>query len=92
TAEAQAWGMIGIIVGYLGWSVWNRFGKPWLTTGIFCLVTYGLSIAIFALTTRSYTALKKCLLSARLLFIAETVTLPEYNKMRSKCLKRAGAI
>jgi hypothetical protein len=92
TAESQAYGVIGIVLGYLLWLFWNKHSKPWITAGQLCLITYSVALAAYALLSRSYFALKRCLLSARLLFLAETVTETEYNKMRSKCLKKANAI
>jgi hypothetical protein len=92
TAESQAWGTIGIALGYLCWNLWNKHGKPWLTSGQFCLIVYSVAVAAYALTARSFHALKKCLLSARLLFLGEVITDSEYKKMRAKCLKKAGAV
>ncbi len=92
TAESQAWGAIAIVMGYIGWSYWNSYGKPWVPPGQLCLVTYAIGVASYAIVTRSFRSLKRCLVAARLLFLAEIVTESEYNKMRAKCLKKADAI
>lgn len=92
TAESQAWGTIGIVLGYLAWSIWNKNGKPWLTAGQLCLITYAVAVATYALATRTFFALRRCLLSAKLLFVGEVISESEYKKMRAKCLKKADAV
>ena len=92
TAESQAWGTLGIVIGYIVWSGLNKAGKPWLTVGQFSFVSYSVAVATYALASRTFFVLRRCLLSARLLFVGEIVTESEYNKMRAKCLKKADAI
>jgi hypothetical protein len=92
TAESQAWGALGMVLGYLIWSIWNKHGKPWISAGQLCLISYSLAVAVYAILARTLYTLKKCLLSARLLFLGEVITQTEYNKMRAKCLKNAKAV
>lgn len=92
TTEAQAWGIIGIVVGYLAWAYWARKGSPWLSPGQLCLICYAVFVSVFALRVRSFRTLKKCLLSARLLFLGDIITESEYARMRSKCLRKSGAV
>jgi hypothetical protein len=92
TAESQAWGMLGVVLGFMIWSVWNKDGKPWLNQGQFCTISYLTAVSLYALISRTGTVLRNCLTSAQLLFMDEAITEAEYNKMRTKCLKKANAV
>lgn len=89
TASAHAWGLLGSAVGYVFGSLWTHLDShPFLNTKEVASLSYLGFLACYAIYRSTYFATERCLRKVRLLFIAEEVTEREYDRMRSKCLKK----
>lgn len=93
TATALAWGLLGSTLGYIFGSLWmHRDSHAFLSIREVSSVGYFVFSACYVIFTRTHSATRKCLSTAKSLFIAEQVTEKEYNLMRSKCLKKGELI
>src|ERR1700746_2350535 len=92
TAASQALGMVGVVASYLGWSAWAHILKtdPFLSRATICSLGYVAAVAIHAIFSRSTFVAHRCLSAAKMLFVGQRITRPEYYKMRSHCLKKSG--
>jgi hypothetical protein len=90
SVEAQAWGSIGSVLGYVGGALWGTSGKPFLNRVELCSLAYVIAIASYAILSRSIFATNRCLFVAKLMFVNQKINQAEYDKIRSRCLKKAG--
>jgi len=93
TATANAWGVLGGIIGDLAGSIWLRFDKtPLLSRWELFMITYAVAVAVYTLFSRSTIGVRRCLGFAEMMFSDQQISLGEYKQVRHNCLKRGGFI